>query len=217
LRTKFVAGLQLKRCSESKEWVPARKITRLSNFRAFSGVNEDVPLGMFNQPRVNWQPFRPVPVEQHSQSAARTTTGLGGTQAGITGLNRTHLDHDYELSVLRLKSLQISERAMSHTAKTLPLPAQFSAHAESSKMARRARKLRRIEHPFKLEEQRAARFRERDGTKDPLPGIKNAVSVRVDFGGWIKMRLSNFQAETSACLSFAGGSKLPGVNCRIRG
>src|SRR5260370_30851324 len=36
-----------------------------------------------------------------------------------------------------MNSLQIMEGARSHTAKTFPLPAQFSAHAESSLSARR--------------------------------------------------------------------------------
>jgi hypothetical protein len=53
---------------------------------------------MFNQPRVNWQPIRPVPVEQHSQSATRTSTGLRRTQAGIAGLNAMDSDHDDKLS-----------------------------------------------------------------------------------------------------------------------
>jgi hypothetical protein len=48
LRAKFVVGIHLKRCGKPKKWVPARKITLLSDFRGFSSVNENTPLGMFN-------------------------------------------------------------------------------------------------------------------------------------------------------------------------
>ena len=92
-RTNLVVGSHAKpRCSPI-ERVPPRMIAALVHARCLTGIYEDGPLFVFDQPGVDRHPLRPLVVEQHRRQSHLTASGrrhLFRADAYRASLDRVH-------------------------------------------------------------------------------------------------------------------------------